>query len=177
MQAASPIFPWRATGAPQLLEVILVAQRIHGVPEPFVKVRGKVLLDGKLLHGIALPDRIVPFHVIEHFRRQHKKSAVDPAPFSFRLFLKAGDELALHVERTKAAGRLHGRKRCESLAGFVMLDETGYVDVAHAIAVRETEIFAAYMGRDALQPPPGHRIVPGIDAGHATGLRVVLMYV
>src|SRR3954466_4715746 len=110
MPDSPPRFPWSAPARPLLLEVILVAQRIHRLPEPSVKIDGERLLVSEALHRLTFPDGVVTVDELQHVRRQNEESAVDPTSISLRLFLKAGDEVVLEHKRAEPARRLYGSK-------------------------------------------------------------------
>lgn len=71
--------------------MLAVAQRVHRLPEAFVKICAQVVLGGQTLERFAFPDRAVAFDVIRDIARQDEESAVDPAAFLERFFDEGGD--------------------------------------------------------------------------------------
>src|SRR5437016_2687198 len=140
MRDSAPRLPRRATRGPHLVEMVLVAQRIHRLPEAAVEMRRKRTLSCQTLQRLALPHGGIAFYVIENRRRQDEETAVDPAAIALGLFLKAGDEPVFQHKRTKAARRLHRGERRLDLPRAVVRDQLGHVDVGDAVAIREAEL-------------------------------------
>ncbi len=90
--------------APQRLEVVHVAQRVHRLPEALVPVGHQLAVRGEPLERAALPERLVVGNEIEHVGREDEEAAVDPALADLRLLLELDDRVALAAE-----GRRIGR--------------------------------------------------------------------
>src|ERR1700712_2936953 len=106
-----PFFPGRLPRGPELLEVVLVAQGIHRLPEAFVEKYLQLAVARQVLHRLSFPYGRVVCDVVEYFRRKHKKAAVDPAAIALRFFLEAGDLRPFEVECAETPGGLHCAKR------------------------------------------------------------------
>src|SRR6185503_6216539 len=129
-----PFLPGRGARRPQLLEVALVAQRVHRVPEAVVAVGRELPLGGEALHRLALPHRVIAVDVAADLGGQHEEAAVDPAAVAVRLLLEAAHALVLHLQGAEAPGRLHGRDRRERVLGAVEVDQLPDVDRGQAVA-------------------------------------------
>jgi len=69
--------------------------------------RGKLLFGDEALQRLQLKEGFIAINEGEHFRLQHKKTAVNPAVFGYRLFDKAGDLLILKFLCAEAPQGLH----------------------------------------------------------------------
>src|SRR5271167_3099445 len=59
LTALRPYPPWSLAGAPELLEMIAVAERVHRLPEPSVAVAGELPLARERPHRPLLPDGLI----------------------------------------------------------------------------------------------------------------------
>src|SRR5712692_7209262 len=172
----SPHFPGRFAGGPELLEIHLVPQRIHVLPEAPMTIGGELSFTGQRFHGLTFPDGGLVCNVVHRARFQNKESPVDPARTALRLFLETGDSslFVLEAKGAKPAWRLH-RRQCGqgallAMEGNQVLD----VEVAHAIPVGEAEGVVADVAAHALEPASGHRGFAGIDQRNLPGLHAVV---
>jgi len=90
--------------------MVLVAQGIHGLPEPFMTDSRQLLLAGQLLQRFAFPDGGIVINEVDHFGLQHKKAPVDHATIAFGFFLESGYFVGLDIQCAEAAGRVGGGK-------------------------------------------------------------------
>src|SRR3954464_7209664 len=93
---------------PQLLELVLVTQRVHRLPESRMLECAKLIGARDLRQRARFPRRIVSAHVLEGLRLQHEKSTIDPSTVTGRLFLEAGHARVIDEHRTITSGRLDG---------------------------------------------------------------------
>src|SRR5687768_10233289 len=117
--------------------MVLVAQRVHRLPETAMSIGGEIAAARERLHRLALPERGVAIDEVDHPGREHEKTAVDPAAFAARLLLEARHAIAVDIERAEARRRLHRSDRGEDALRAVIRDELAAIDVRDAVAVRE----------------------------------------
>src|SRR3954470_15809137 len=108
MRGSLPDLPRGARTRPELLQVLAVPQRVHGLPEAGMQVRRKLALARELLHRLALPDRFVALDVVHDLWREHEEAAVDPGAIAARLLLEARDPVPVDRERAEAPRGLGG---------------------------------------------------------------------
>ena len=88
-------------------------------------------------NGLALPDRFIAGDVIDRLALQHIEPAVDPALFTMRLFLEAGNQVLVVFQTAESSRRLHGGDRGKLPMGMVELHECLDVDVGNSITARK----------------------------------------
>src|SRR5690606_7035172 len=142
--------PPGGAGLPQLLEALLVAQRVHALPEPLVPVGHELPVLGQLLERLALELGVVAGDVVEHARLQHEEGAVDPALARLGLLVELDDLVAVELEVTEAGGGPGGRQGGELAVRAVELDELVEVDRRHAVAPGDHERAVTQVGLEAL---------------------------
>lgn len=152
-----------------------VAQGVHRLPEAVVAIGGELAFVGQALHGFALPDGGVAIDVVDDLGGEDEEAAVDPGAVAVGLFLEAGDLGFRQVEGAKAAGGLGGGQGGQFALFTVEGDQGGDIDVADAVTVGEAEIVTVKVGANALEAPPRHGLFPGVDQGHAPGLRMLFV--
>src|ERR1700736_3683126 len=87
-----PQFPRRRAALPQRIQVLLVAQRIHGLPEAPMHPGGQLTVRSQIFHGFLFPNRIMAVDEFQHAGLENEDAAVDEAPFGGWLLLE-GTEL------------------------------------------------------------------------------------
>src|SRR6266540_5850150 len=117
-----PCLPRSLARGPQLLQMVLVAQRVHRLPEAAMMKGAQFARVRKSRQRILLERSGVARDVFAHFGRKHKESAVDPLSVACGLFLEIDDCRLLHHQRAPASGRLHGGQRCQLAMLLVELD-------------------------------------------------------
>ena len=85
-----------------------------------MEIDAQLAFGGEPFHRFAFPYRRIAVDVVAHLRRQHEEPAVDPAAVAERLFLKAGDAIAVVPQRAETAGRLRGGHGCQAVLGDAM---------------------------------------------------------
>src|SRR5579884_4242406 len=86
IQGFSPDFPRRVFAGPKTLQVHLVPQRVHVLPEASVLVCSQTAISGQHLKRFALPDRGISRDIVERRRFEHKETTIDPSTVPFRFF-------------------------------------------------------------------------------------------
>src|SRR5580704_16517252 len=77
-----PQFPRRRAAFPQRVQVLLVAQSVHGLPEPAVHPGGQLTLRGQIFHRILFPDRIEAVDEFQHRWLENEETSVDQTTLS-----------------------------------------------------------------------------------------------
>src|SRR3954447_11708735 len=113
MKGSLPFFPWGRSGLPQLFKVIFVPKRVHCMPEAVLEIGRKIAFACQRLHRAALPHDIITRYVIENFRREDEKSAVNPTAVAARLFFERRNPIFLDVQGAESSGRLNRRDSCQ----------------------------------------------------------------
>ena len=84
---------------PEFIQLLLVSQRIHRLPEIVVVIRMETLLTGQLLQRFAFPhDCGIIGYGCQYFRREYKEATIDPAAIPGRLLLKSAHLGSFGVE-------------------------------------------------------------------------------
>src|ERR1043166_7152526 len=78
MITGSPDLPRCGALPPVLLQHLLVAQRIHRLPEPVVPVRGELPITSEPAQRLPLPDALIALDVIDRRWLEDEESAGDP---------------------------------------------------------------------------------------------------
>src|SRR3546814_6964264 len=73
-----PSLPGRVSGCPELLEQVLVVERVHRLPEALVAVGSQVAGVRERLEGLAFPHRLAVGDVVGDARLEDEEPAVDP---------------------------------------------------------------------------------------------------
>src|SRR5690606_40422026 len=74
----SPLLPRCLAAVPEPFEQLLVAQRVHRLPETVVAICGELSRGRQFLHRAALPDGVVAIDQLDHLLLEHEEPAVDP---------------------------------------------------------------------------------------------------
>jgi hypothetical protein len=163
--------------APQGFEVLLVAKRVHRLPEAAMLEGHQLAVAGEVAQRLLLPDRHVVLDAVQNFRREHEEAGVDRAAVAFRLFEETGDPVPLHVERAEPARRHRRGQRRLAAMGAVESDQSRDVDIADAVAIGHAEgVLVAQVIGDAQQAPAGHRSIAGVDQRHLPGFGAPLVH-
>ena len=79
-----------------------------GCQKPGVPVGHQLAVRAQPLQRRLLEDGLVAFDVVDHFRRQHQKAAIDPGAVALRLFAKAGNLICgIDIECAETTWRLN----------------------------------------------------------------------
>ena len=78
-----------------------VAQRIHGLPKPFVAIGDQLMLSCQRFQRPLFPDSLWPAHQIQHRRVSHKEATVDPPAVTCWLLLETGHQIPIKLQRAK----------------------------------------------------------------------------
>src|SRR5271165_6484830 len=108
--SASPCLPRRSSRCPQLIQLLLIAKRIHGLPVAVVAIGVQMPLRCELFERLAFPCRRgIVGNVVEHLGRQHEEPSVDPAAIAYFLLAKRADATVLDVQEAEPRS---GLNRC-----------------------------------------------------------------
>src|SRR4051812_44362786 len=78
----APDFPGRFFAIPKVFQELLLAQRVHRLPEAAVLVSGELAVAHQAFHRRALENRIVAFDVVEYRGLEDEESSVDQSAVS-----------------------------------------------------------------------------------------------
>src|SRR5439155_22501565 len=95
----------------QLLELVLVSQRIHRLPETCVLVSAELAVAGQSHQRIAFPRCVIALNVVDCSRLKDEKPSVDPCSVAGWLLGEARDAEVFDAHSTIPAGRLNGSQR------------------------------------------------------------------
>src|SRR5512143_2333119 len=90
-----PHLPRGVPAFPQTVQLMDIAEGVHGVPEAFVAVSRKLPLSCETFERSPFPYSVVAGYVIYDFGLKHEESAIDPAISAERLLLKGSHHLRL----------------------------------------------------------------------------------
>ena len=76
---ASPYFPRRPSGGPHFVELAMVAQGIHGLPESLVILRRELRVSRKPHQAIEFERSGVVLDIVKHAVAHDEKTPIDPA--------------------------------------------------------------------------------------------------
>ena len=157
--------------------MVLVAQRIHRLPEAAVMKCAQLIVLGKPLQRILLERRRVARNVFAHLRRQHEEAAVDPLPVACRLLLEIDNRIAsITSEPKRPAGCTAVSVASRPCCLWNSIDR-GDIDIGHAIAIGQAERFLiADVRKNPLDAAAGLRLAAGVDQSHAPRLAEVLVH-
>src|SRR5579859_3784583 len=75
--------------------MLLIAQRIHGLPETVMYPRGQLTVLSQIFHGLLFPNGVLAVDEFQHARFQNEKPAVDEPSFGRRFLLEGHDSRIL----------------------------------------------------------------------------------
>jgi hypothetical protein len=152
--------------------IILVAERVHVLPESAVVVDGELAVVHEAAQRLLLPDGGVALDVVEHARLADEEAAVDQVAVGGGLLAEAVHPVRLRreVERAEAARLQHRRHGGERALLAVEGDQRADVDVGDPVAVGQAEGLVAEIVAHAAEPSAGHGLEPGVGEGDAPGL-------
>ena len=163
--------------APTRLQLVLVAQRIHGLPEPQVLVGLQLAIAAEGFQRHRFPRHIITLDQRQHARRQYEKAAIDEAAIAARFFGETRHHVALAPQRAVASRGLHRGHRGRLAVAAVEGDQGADIDVRHAIAIGEAEgLFFLDVVRHALETAARHGGLAGVHQGHAPGFGLALVH-
>ena len=141
---------------PEFFEALLVAQGVHWLPEPMMKVGLDLLLGGEFLDWAALECSAFVGDFADDRRRKDKEAAVDPAAFALRLLLKGSDLGSFEAEAAEPGSGVNGRDRGQLPVALVEGDRSRDVHIANPVAIRHAEsIFVFEITSDIAQAAAG----------------------
>jgi hypothetical protein len=164
-----PGSPWSRTAFPKPLQVVLVPQCIHGLPEPRMSESSQLAVRGKLAKGRLFPSRLIPIHyIVECLGLQDEESSVYEGRLALRLFIEALNQAGGAVvdgDDAEPARRSYSCEGGESAVAPMEPDECGDVDIRDSIAIGHAEGIVCDMVTDTSQPAACHSVEAGLDHG------------
>src|SRR3546814_9316811 len=142
-----------------------------------MSVGGELALGGERLERRAFPGGGIAVDVVDRLGLDDEEAAVDVADVLVRLLAEGADAVRSghQVEHAETARRPYGGQGGQRAAAAMERELPGDVDVGDAVAIGETEGIAVEIGPDALDPPPRHRSLAGVDQRYTPGLEAVAM--
>lgn len=152
---------------PQGIEILIIPQGVHALPEARVRIHGKLPLFSKADKGFLLQftfGRVIK--VVQKFAFENEVAAVDIL-IQNRLFLPRGD-IAFGVGfNGSEAGRHTDAGKCADLAGFfVERNQRVNVNVGDSVAIGDHEAIGIDVLGHLLDTGALERFFPGIAHGN-----------
>src|SRR3954468_2762643 len=139
---------------------MLVAQRVHALPEPGVPVRHQLAVARDVRERLALPCLRIVDEVLANPRLADEESAADPVVEALRLLEELVHLLAVEIHVAVEGDRPDDRYRDQLAVRAVELEQTAQVDVRDAVAVGEHERPVVEERQRASDAPAGRRLEP-----------------
>src|SRR6516225_1059138 len=135
--ATLPHRPGRTPVRPETRQMLVIARRVHAVPEMLVTVGHQLAVAGQLLERFALEHKIGTIaEPIEHGAREDEEPAADPVSRHVRLLVELGDTAApVQCQLAKLPWRMDRHHGCQPPMTPMKSDDLTKIDVGHAIAV------------------------------------------
>src|SRR6266852_3120966 len=156
---------------PHGFELVLVAQRVHRLPEAQVVKSRQLTFTSQPFHRFTFPDGVVAFDIVDYFGRQNKKPAIDVCAVACGLLAEICHHIAGKLQRAKAPWRRHRGDRREPAFRLVESQQLLDVDVRDAITIGEEKIMIAKIFTDALDATARHRVQTRFDQDDLPVLR------
>ena len=159
-----PDFP-RRRALVQLLEALLVLERVHALPETGALVGQQGLLLNQPLKG--LPHQFLArLQIAEDLLAHHEEATVDPNVAATQRANLPDHALRLDVDNVKTRSGLHQQQRSDGVALPEGLQHGREWDIAQAVAVvREKHVFALQVGLDRFEPLADVGVGSGLHEG------------
>src|ERR1700733_11697705 len=110
--SSSPNLPGRVAACPVILKPILVAQRVHGLPESIVDIGHELTIVRQALERFAFPKRIVGRNAVDDARIEDKETAVDVCIVARRFLREMRDLAAVKLQSPIASRGRHRSDGC-----------------------------------------------------------------
>src|SRR5947209_1303327 len=134
-----PDLPGRFAARPELIQVLVLAVRVHREEEAFVAVRHQLPLARQTLKRRAFKKAVAAFEVVEEPSVENEEPRADP-PVQLRLLGEARHPAVFaDLKDAEARDGAHGRDGREFAVRAVKLDDGAEVNVGDAVAVSHHE--------------------------------------
>src|SRR5712671_6523189 len=107
----SPYFPRRLAAVPQVRQKLLLAVRIHALPESGVSISGDLPFTRQSIKRLLFEHALVVGQIFANAFVHDEKAAIDETGLFFGFFLKCSHLAVSDFQIPEAARRLHGRDR------------------------------------------------------------------
>ena len=108
---------------PKRLQVNLVAQCVHRLPETLMREYIQLTVLRQPLKRLALPERLITLNAINDAWRKHKEAAINFATIPNRLLFKCCDFALLNFQGAKTTWLLHGGNGCRAFTRLMRLKQ------------------------------------------------------
>ena len=164
------------TRFPQVLELRLLAHRIHALPKALVLVAHELPFRSQTAQRLLLENAVITRQIVKDLRLEDHIASIDWRAVHLRLLAEGMNGIVTTDVQDTLRLVLQDRRERRQLAMRLMeLDELADIDVTDAVAIRHAEGLIADIRLDALDAPTGHRPVARIDDRHAPRLRMLLV--
>src|SRR5262249_1923133 len=106
---AVPHLPWGPFRRPKLLEMILVSERVHGLPETVMLVGAQAPRRCQIAQWLLFPRGLRSFDVVEPLRRKREEAAVNPGSVAEWLLDEAVHAAAVELQTAEPSWGAHSR--------------------------------------------------------------------
>src|SRR5260370_18922810 len=158
--------------------MLLVAQRIHGLPEAFMKEGLDLALCNESFDRLAFEHLRIVGDRIDRLWIENEEAAVDPPALVAGLLLEGVDLSVLQSQRSETRKRLHTGQRNQLVVALVKRNRSRNVDIGDAVSISHAEgLIAVHILRTPHQtssragrvasinqidaPTLSHRFMPG----------------
>ncbi len=146
-----------------MFEDVLLAERVHALPERLVLVRHQLPVGRQSLHRLVLEHGVVTVDVLGDLGLHDEERTVDPAFAGVRLLAELDDAVAVEHEVPVPRRGTDRRQGHELAMTAVKGHERIEVDVGQSVAPRHHEGLPAHVRNQTLDPTAGHGVVAGVD--------------
>ena len=116
------------------------------------------------LDRFTLPDRVIPFDIVERPAVQDEITAVDPSFAGFRLLVKLRNLISCKTDAPETGRRAHGGDGGQFSVRLVKFEQSRQIQIADAVAVGQHErLVLADPFLQTLNSTAGLGEQPGID--------------
>src|ERR1700689_1807761 len=88
MKLSYPQLPGRCAALPKRIQILFIAQGIHGLPKAPMHPRRQLRIPPQILHRFLFPHRVLAFYQFEDTGIENEASAIDESPFGGWLLLE-----------------------------------------------------------------------------------------
>mgnify|MGYP001666883442 CR=1 FL=1 len=164
------------TRFPQVLELRLLAHRIHALPEALMLVAHELPFRSQTAQRLLLENAVIPRQIVKDLRLEDHITSIDWRAVHLRLLAEGMDGIvAADVQDALRLILQDCRERRQLAMRLMELDELADIDITDTVAIRHAERLIADIRLDTLDAPAGHRAVARIDDRHAPRLRMLLV--
>src|SRR5205823_10545433 len=119
-----PDLPRRVAGGPQIFQKLVLARRVHALPESLVTIGGQLAVAGALGQSVRFQNTVrITQIALDKFLFEDHEAAVDVARGRLRLFGEAGNQLIVQFNLAESTGWMDSGDRGQLAGSAVELEE------------------------------------------------------